>query len=76
MLDKCIWTLRLGSSDASRAPGNALFRAQRALTPYSGVCATWGGDYDASIWGTEMRSGPYTYVSNCSSRVWVDSVAE
>ena len=37
MLDRCGWTLWLGSSDASRAPGSACFQAQWALTPYTAV---------------------------------------
>ena len=37
MLDRCRWTLRLGSSDASCAPRSAYFQAQQALTPYTAV---------------------------------------
>ena len=37
MLDRCGWTLRLGSLDASCVPGSARFRAQQALTPYTAV---------------------------------------
>ena len=57
LLNRCGWTLRLGSLDASHAPGSARFRAQRALTPYTGACSLSALQRHTEYMGTPMQDG-------------------